>query len=210
MKKLFIMAAVGATLCLTATSCGNGDKADVNNDSIIPAALVDSVSRNYGAFVGADIRREIVNVKNVDEFIEGFQLAAAQDYSADKLQGIYYGVQAGSVLKQMQQQGLQIDRHTFMQQFRNYLQKEDLSTEEYTALYKELQKVMQSVEAVMAKRQKMRQADLEEQFKEAAVQVEVEEIAGTATDGDDVEESVENVEISTGTPNEEEVVQAPL
>lgn len=192
MKKFFIGTALIATLALSSTSCGGGDRAEVNNDTVITRELTDSMSRTLGAFMGVNLQDEVRYSDQLTDYIEGYQLIAGNKYSNEKLRGIRAGLFAAEQFANMEMQGVPVNRDLFMQEFRNYLQKMDLDPAEYNQLYNEFQTIMRQIDNILMAREQMRmgvevpQIEIEEEIADsltnAGVETEVVETAVAASD----------------------------
>lgn len=192
MKKFLIGTTLAAALFLNLTSCGGGQKCEVDNDTIVSQELTDSMSRALGAFMGANLRDEVRYTKNIDEYIEGYQLLAGHKYSYEELMGIRAGLYVAEQFAAMRQQGVEINRDLFLQEFRKYIQALDLDNGEYAVLYKNFQDVLKAVDEILLRREQMRNmAALEENVPvtlpdsllvEEIVDVNVDEVEGPQGD----------------------------
>lgn len=179
MKKLILSSALTAALLFT-TACGGGEKGEVNNDSVISKELTDSMSRALGAFMGVNLKEEVRFSNNVDDFIEGYQLVAGHEFSREKLLGIRAGMYAAEQFMNMSAQGVEVNRDLYLQEFRNYLQKEVLTEAEYQALYTRYQEIIQQIENILLTRDKMRLAT------EPQTEVPVEVVEETVVEEEEV------------------------
>lgn len=156
MKNLIIGTALFAGLLVSTTACGGGQKGDVNQDTVISRELTDSMSRSLGAFMGVNLQDQIFTGADVDEFIEGYQMMTAAPLTREKLLGIRAGIYAAEQFMNMSQQGVEVNRDLYLQEFRKYLQKQDLTPEEHKALYDQFQSLINNIENILMKRDQMR------------------------------------------------------
>lgn len=214
MKKLCILAAIAAVLGFSATSCGGGENREVNNDTVVSAELSDSMSVALGAFLGVDCQNETAYIDNLDDYIEGYQMMVGQEFSPEKLMGMRQGLFVAEQFMNYKAEGININRHLFLQQFRNYVQKVDIDQKEYSVLYTNLQNVVSRIENILSKREQMRNEAAGEDV--TAVVEETEQ----GTPDEYVEEVEEDVTVETATsepstassqtPTEEETLQTAI
>ena len=159
MKKVILGATLLAGLMFTTSSCGGGKGGDVNQDTVISHELTDSMSRALGAFMGVNLQGEVGYSNNIDDYIEGYQLVAGHTYSREKLMGMRAGMYAADQFLLMAAQGIDVNRDQFLQEFRKYLQKSELTGDEYKELYMEYQRIMSEVEKILIKRDELRLRD---------------------------------------------------
>lgn len=156
MKKFFLGAMALVAACAMSTSCSGGEQSQVNNDSIVSPELCDSLSIVLGQFTGANLNDDVKGLKNIDEFIEGYQLIAGHEYSAEKLMGMTAAMNAAQQFHMMAMDGVNIDRDTFMREFRKYITQEELSTEEFSKLYATVEQLYRRVGEIIQRRDQMR------------------------------------------------------
>lgn len=154
MKKLLLGAFMLATLGVFTTSCG-GDKKEVNNDSLITPALNDSLANALGAYYGADCATNFDNSVNIDEFIKGVQLVVGNDFTPSEMFGIAYALQnLAPYFEENKEYGIELSRDLFLQQFRKYVQRKDITADEYNLLYNQLAQLSKTYSEIIKKREK--------------------------------------------------------
>ena len=206
MKKIFIGIALFAGLTL-ATSCGGGQRGEVNSDTVLTREFTDSMSMALGAFMGANLQDEVRYTQNVDDYIKGYQLVAGHKFSNEELMGIRAGMFVAENFANLEAQGVEINRDLYMQEFRKYLQDKDLEQAQYAILYKNFQDFIQAVDQMLMKRDQLRQ--------NAVAEVAETEVVEALTDSTEtVVEEIEEAILTTVPENESDIVdemsQLPL
>lgn len=187
-----------AAIAFGATSCGGGDKKEVNTDTIVSVELADSMSVALGAFMGANAQGEIPNAENIDDYIKGYQLIVGHNFSYEELMGMRAGLYVATQFAGLESQGIELNRDLYLQQFRKYIQKENLSQAELGQLFQNYQSVINSVENILALREQMRMADVKAQMNAeilAEEEIVSEEVTADKTEAadDETEEVNDNV-----------------
>lgn len=140
MKKVIIGACMAAALTLGTTSCGCGDKCSVNNDSIVPTELSDSINTYMGMRVGMDLGNEISmaekngTIVNRKEFLKGLKFTATYPYNESFDHGFNSGLTIVPNLEALSEQGVDIDRDAILEQVRKYTQDDKIQLPEMNAV----------------------------------------------------------------------------
>ena len=195
MKKLIIGAALIAGMSLASTSCGGGEQKEVNNDTIVTREFTDSLSRALGAFMGANGQNEVRNIANIDDYIKGYQLVAGQKLSYEEIMGMHAGLFAAEQFFNMDNQGVEVNRDLYLQEFRKNIQNKDLTQEEFTKLYNDFQRMINILDQMLLKREQMRAGVVEEVAVEEEAVVEPDSLE-ELLDIEAVSENGENESIS--------------
>ena len=195
MKKILFCALIGSALTFGAASCSDSNSA---SDSDFPKQLVDSLSMTYGAFDGTRLNQFASNIEDMDEFIEGYQLVVGNEFSVSKYNGMAAALEAVQAMYNMKMStGIDINRDLYLQEFRKYIQSTDLSNEELAGLYQRLEKLGQSVEEILQKRE----AQAQQQEPAPAPEAVEAQTPVEATENVTVEEEIEIPENINTTDN---------
>jgi FKBP-type peptidyl-prolyl cis-trans isomerase len=166
MKKFLFGMCMLAVVGTTATSCGNGDSADADNDSIVAKATSDSISQYYGMMTGSFIGGEISyyanqsgEAYNREEFIKGLQAVVGNEKDEAYIAGMASGFRVWQELKEMEKQGVQVNRGEMLKQMRKFILADSVSQEEAQKYAQEYQKLIQNVQAKAQAREEAKKAN---------------------------------------------------
>ncbi|MCM1067092.1 MAG: FKBP-type peptidyl-prolyl cis-trans isomerase [Muribaculaceae bacterium] len=139
MKKMILGAC--ALMTLAAVSCGKCG--DGKCDS---AAAGDSLSTAYGTYVGSMIYTDFNQMGDKDkaakqEFLRGMQVAFGADDSQETRMGMQVGLQMMSEIKQLEEQGVSINKAAIMNSFKQAFLSDSLSYEQMQANALEFQRL---------------------------------------------------------------------
>ena len=199
MKKFVIGASLSIVLMLCSTSCGGGSSVAVDNDTVVSQQLADEFSSTLGAFMGCNRQDEVRYSQNISDYIEGYQLVVGNRFSDEKLLGIRAGLYIADQFQALENEGIEMNRDLFLQEFRKYIQKMDLDAQEYALLYQKFQDVLKSVDEIMEKREQMRNSAPEEEVMPVNVEVveETEEVEVSRPSANSSDANLEFAEIET-------------
>lgn len=162
MKKIIIGVCMATTLVLGTTSCGCGQKCDVNNDSIVSTELSDSVNTYYGIIVGMQINKGIedqyyhgVDV-DVKEYLKGLQMATSQPHSDSYMMGLSMGIKIAGYLDYLKAAGVEIDRDVILAKIREYATKDKVDLQDINEVDVIYQGLTERVGKIEYNRAKMR------------------------------------------------------
>ena len=155
MKKLLLAAC--AALMLTGVSCSNGS----DNTDKMPAALSDSLSIYSGKTLGASVLSDYLSFTqrsdkeySKQDIMKGIQLAFANADSESVLIGVQTGAQLVANLKQLENEGVEIDYSTFLKYFREQFMADEFDPESLAndngvmnSLYTQMQAIKEEREA---------------------------------------------------------------
>lgn len=156
MKRNVILSAVISSFVLLTMSCGGGKNAEQLNDTVVSTSLSDSISSAMGAFMGVNLQDEVRYLQDVDDYIAGYQLVAGQKYSTAKLMGIRAGLYIADQFMRMEEEGIKVNRSLYLNEFRKYIRKFDISQTEYPLLYENVQNLQAEVMAILERREALR------------------------------------------------------
>ena len=157
MKKNLILAlAALVTFGASLTSCGGWHSESVNNDTIVSTQLADSLCMSLGAFIGANLQEQMGKIENMDEFIEAYQLIVGHRYTPEQITAMNAAFYSLQQLVSMENAGIKVNRELFLQEFRKYLQNQNLTHEQISALFNKYQQTSAKVSAIIEKREAMR------------------------------------------------------
>lgn len=170
MKKFIFGAIITLMLSAISTSCGSGQQEQVNNDTIVSKQLADSISRTLGAMLGNQLQMQTQGSLNPEEIIQTFQIIAGNEYTPAQMQGFQAAMFAMNNIMNLQSMGVEVNRDLLLQEFRKYLQGNNVSEEQIRAIQINIEKVNSSLQDVLAKRDAMRQGITVLQLKEQQMQ----------------------------------------
>lgn len=157
MKKIIISAVMTAGLMLSATSCGCGEKCNVDNDTIITPEMADSLSLTLGAFDGTRANPFVRQYDDMNEYLEGFQMIVGNKFSYSKQRGMADGLY---VLDEIEKKEFILDtklnRDLYLQEFRKFVQDTALRSDQQEILYNRLEELNQAIEKVLQERETKR------------------------------------------------------
>jgi FKBP-type peptidyl-prolyl cis-trans isomerase len=166
MKKILLGMCVLAAMGTCATSCGNGEKADTENDTLVAKATSDSISQYYGMMAGGFISSELSYYAKEsgesydrEDFLKGVQAVVGSEKSDAYVAGMNTGFRVLQDIKEMQKQGVQVDRDAILKEMRKLILTDSIDktqAQEYAKVYQDL---MQKVQAQNQQREEAKKAN---------------------------------------------------
>ena len=156
MKKFIFGAALVMSLGAVFTSCGGGEKAAVNTDTVISKQLSDSVSLTLGAMTGLDVQAQLGQISDPEQFLKVFQLIIGRDYTPQEFMALNAGAYAVQQIMNLKSQGVDIDRDLFLQEFRKYFSDGDRSGQSRAVINTQAQELGTQLQNIFVRREAMR------------------------------------------------------
>jgi FKBP-type peptidyl-prolyl cis-trans isomerase len=171
MKKFFIGAC--AALAVLATSCGNETQ---DSKSVLSPELADSISTYYGKSVGNYFLNDFARFKeqNADQevskedIIKGIQTVFAAGTNKSTLMGMSVATQILNEIQSLEEQGIVVDRDTFIKNFKENFMQDSVSMETMQATGATMQSLMKRAQDIAAKAAEEAKAEAPEAKKAAA------------------------------------------
>ncbi len=118
MKKSTLSLCAAGLMAFGFASCGgHGDAVAVDNDTVISKALADSISITQGKYIGGYVLNDYMNFAAnssmafpKEDIVKGVQLVFSGEKSQATIMGMQLGMQMLQEVKQLQAQGIDIDR----------------------------------------------------------------------------------------------------
>lgn len=154
MKKVFIGVCMAAVLTLGTTSCGSGDKTDVNNDSIVSSELSDSINIQLGTYAGMDLGNRLAMAEkdgipvNRAEFLKGLKFTISYPYSKVFHDGVQNGVKLAMTINRLKDRGVEINRDEILTQTRKYVMDDKFNISDRNATQLVFERLMDRLEAL--------------------------------------------------------------
>lgn len=177
MKKSTLSLCAAGLLTLGLASCGgHGDATVVDNDTIIPKALADSISICQGKYIGGYVLNDYMNftANNSESFtkediVKGVQLVFSGDKSQATIMGMQLGMQMLSEVKQLEAQGVDIDREKLISNFKQAFMQDTVNQMANTLAYNDYQILTGRAEEIITARDNARRASAPEAIQNAQV-----------------------------------------
>jgi FKBP-type peptidyl-prolyl cis-trans isomerase FkpA/FKBP-type peptidyl-prolyl cis-trans isomerase FklB len=166
MKKFLFGMCMLAVVGTCATSCGKGEKADADNDTLVAKATSDSISQYYGMMAGGFIGSELAYYAQEsgekydrEEFLKGLQAVVGSEKEDAYVAGMNTGFRVLQDIKEMQKQGVQVDRDVILKEMRRMVLNDSVKKEQAQEYAKVYQDLMQGVQAQNQAREEAKKAN---------------------------------------------------
>lgn len=164
MKKLFSATCL-AILSVAALSscCGKGECGDscCAEDTTVAKALLDSISIAQGTYIGDAVLSNFPQMAkssdiNKEDMIKGIQLVlGAKDNKSTQI-GMQFGLQMINEMKQLEELGINVDRHLMLQYFKKAFLQDSIDQEDAQHAYGVYQRLVNDVQAQIKAREEAR------------------------------------------------------
>lgn len=164
-------------MTLGLVSCGgHGDAAAVDNDTVISKSLADSISVTQGKYIGGYVLNDYMNFAanssqafSKEDIVKGVQLVFSGDKSQATIMGMQLGMQMLQEVKQLQAQGIDIDRDLLISNFKRAFLQDTVNQLANTTTYNEFQVLTARAEEIITARENARRAATPEAIQNAQV-----------------------------------------
>lgn len=162
MNKISILA-LGLAIALS--SCGSGDKNDSDNDSLVSKSLSDSISTEYGLMAGGFVAnelsiyaRETGEAYDNAEFMKGVSSIINAAKSDAYLAGVTTGMRVMQDIKQMESQGVQINRDKIIEMMQQQILADSVNMDDTHSASERYSNMMDRVSEQARAREEARKA----------------------------------------------------
>lgn len=166
MKKIIYTAAVAVVAALTVTSCGNGDKENVANDTLVSKTLSDSICKAYGEMAGGYVgnelsvyARETGTEYNRREFLQGMRAVIGSKQSDAYIAGLSTGLNILQDIRTMEKDGVRIDRATIIAAISRQILADSLDPAATQRAAETYQRIMNDIHMDAVAREEARRAE---------------------------------------------------
>ena len=163
MKKLIFSALFAGAVCAGLSSCGAGDKGEVNTDSVFTAEFVDTFTTVSANQIGIELARYISATEDMtgkefdrQEFLKGLQLITGSNYSDEFIEGVQYGCNIALTINTLKAQGLEMNRDELLRNIRRIVMADSISQADHDYYIAESERLFKQLNAILDKRQQMR------------------------------------------------------
>lgn len=159
MKKLILGAC--AALMFAGVSCSNGNDAEK-----LPKELNDSISEYSGRYLGASVLGDYLSYTartdremSKEDVLKGIQIAFANGENEGVIAGIQTGAQILGNLRQLEEQGVEIDYNKFLKAFREEFEAEEFDRESLAVNSGVMNSLVSKVQQIQEEREQAAQAE---------------------------------------------------
>ncbi len=163
MKKLIFSVLLSGALCAAMTSCGAGEKGEVNTDTVFTAEFCDTFTNVSANQIGMEIARYIASTEqmtgkefNRQEFLKGLQMITGSAYSDEFIEGIQYGCNIAMTINTLKAQGIVINRDDLLRSVRSLVMADSISASDYNYYAAESDRMFKQLNSILDKREMMR------------------------------------------------------
>ncbi len=177
MKKSTLSLCAAGLMAFGFASCGgHGDAVAVDNDTVISKALADSISITQGKYIGGYVLNDYMNFAAnssmafpKEDIVKGVQLVFSGEKSQATIMGMQLGMQMLQEVKQLQAQGIDIDRDKLISNFKRAFMQDTVNQLANTTTYNEFQILTARAEEIILAREKARRSATPEAIQNAQV-----------------------------------------